>query len=1284
MDSKYYNLLGVSPNASKDEIKRAYRRLALKNHPDHGGDPAMMKLINEAKEVLIDGKELQTADDDGDAWGDGSDDSDAEASTAPASSRAGGDHPSVMIGDGIAPSAPFRAHLASFEEMVSRPDFVFFDCRGVTFEAANALRPQVRARMDLLYSKLSEETLRRFIGRPTPRGLRHAFYRLEGLHTLFFSIPDADAKASALCAELQQTCGYDGASFVRAMEGAHSAVLCEAVRMFRERVGSAAEGFSAPFRAGLKIAEARAEVARRGAPAVPKLLATLQQDHAESENGALMGDFMEDALAASLTSPILHALHAVGLYFQLASLSRGFKYTDALFDPPDSDRGPIGADTGVNLCFQSRRGIFLRPIPALVAFRRISRAISRRLAAGELSNVEAAFCFIDAAQPAPTRESTLSCLLAAAHLLVKEVRQLCANDRPRSAAAVDALLALVLQNVWGNVLFDAAPTLELPIMVSALSLSVASASAIATAAERLGDHRAPTCPSSSSSYSAVGFFRGLFGSRSTVQRPEQSLAVSSSEVAREETLRVLEEPLRVTRALEELASDPDRLAQAQMKATCMKASLERVVEVSVLWPVSPVRMVEPFSGICREVMLLGPALTKYLHSVAGPLTQTGGTLEGPVAASVTPWGCERLRGLYTLWQGQWSGWISSPDSEEKEKELRGLLMEEVVRRKGERFSRIEDLMENLHSASEGVSDSDRFVVVGADLDSGRFETLPGGSLTAQELQEIRSSCYVGLFFSLDQPSNAETQDGAPFHMHHHPFQECRSMPFKTADSSVMRALLHADYILKMLTTGVEVDERAPFSFRTPEGSWETVSRLPQPLLNYLREPLEAENRPSGVAHRFWVEAGPVPIEIDGSSVRVGEPLISVRKQLLKKQADGTLTDASECPEDDDDTPEAEFARRFSLVYDQVAEVFPVFKKLVEIAKASAVARLWSSVATGLRKEVDESRERGVGEAERRKAREVLAHLRGQVTEWPLATSSNVEYHLGEALRKQGLSLYSNFAPGVLSGARRDIRSQLEAAEGRLVTQLIEALGSSGYVACRSDVISWLNRRQAPSRVVDGVAEGIFRIVQTKKTEHLVRLRLVGVHPLLLGADGSPAGSPHVWVDGWVPSVASCFRRRKVYGGISLLKGFVVNGGGGTGGGAGGGSGGGPVGLRCDSKIAQRAVDRLNPQRPVELMTQAGRSHGVPKDRIVEAAPGVVIKDASANAPDRYHRAGAAQIRESLQRGTLQFRNGSYEQFTLPGKLDGKFGRFEVGITHNKTPQGSQVTHTRFKEAEFKK
>ena len=58
----YYSILGISKTADKQEIKKAYRKLAGRHHPDKGGDAEQFKKITEAYEVLSDDTKRQQYD----------------------------------------------------------------------------------------------------------------------------------------------------------------------------------------------------------------------------------------------------------------------------------------------------------------------------------------------------------------------------------------------------------------------------------------------------------------------------------------------------------------------------------------------------------------------------------------------------------------------------------------------------------------------------------------------------------------------------------------------------------------------------------------------------------------------------------------------------------------------------------------------------------------------------------------------------------------------------------------------------------------------------------------------------------------------------------------------------------------------------------------------------------------------------------------------------------------------------------------------------------------------
>ncbi|KAJ5080478.1 DNAj-like-2 isoform a-related [Anaeramoeba ignava] len=62
-ETEYYDILEISPSATQDEIRKAYRKLALKYHPDRNPDGTeQFKKIGEAYEVLSDPEKRETYD----------------------------------------------------------------------------------------------------------------------------------------------------------------------------------------------------------------------------------------------------------------------------------------------------------------------------------------------------------------------------------------------------------------------------------------------------------------------------------------------------------------------------------------------------------------------------------------------------------------------------------------------------------------------------------------------------------------------------------------------------------------------------------------------------------------------------------------------------------------------------------------------------------------------------------------------------------------------------------------------------------------------------------------------------------------------------------------------------------------------------------------------------------------------------------------------------------------------------------------------------------------------
>src|SRR2546425_3566973 len=88
----YYEILQVSPDAEREVIEAAYRRLARKYHPDVNRDPTAgerMQRLNEAFEVLSDPHQRAEYDSARDKFGDTSSNEDQGTGRAPGPPKQG-------------------------------------------------------------------------------------------------------------------------------------------------------------------------------------------------------------------------------------------------------------------------------------------------------------------------------------------------------------------------------------------------------------------------------------------------------------------------------------------------------------------------------------------------------------------------------------------------------------------------------------------------------------------------------------------------------------------------------------------------------------------------------------------------------------------------------------------------------------------------------------------------------------------------------------------------------------------------------------------------------------------------------------------------------------------------------------------------------------------------------------------------------------------------------------------------------------------------------------------
>lgn len=334
-----------------------------------------------------------------------------------------------------------------------------------------------------------------------------------------------------------------------------------------------------------------------------------------------------------------------------------------------------------------------------------------------------------------------------------------------------------------------------------------------------------------------------------------------------------------------------------------------------------------------------------------------------------------IEASYYLMEGSWNGW-----NDDDFDETRLASMIQMLCSKAWNIEMVEELMK----PSFLPRDEQGFIKTGDLTFNEKFKSFSKihgfvynqnqGTLeliTSSDTTKLFTDCdVVDIFkgidsslFTLDQPDGEHA---------HHPFQHMKYYPQSLKGTDALATLLMTDYILKCVTTGKECSASIPFSTRdTSEGF---MAHIPEPIKKdltpvHMNKHGIAQNL-ENTAHRFWIEAGEIGIEEevkdDEITILFKDPKMYVKKNVLEKNDDGIYIDEIVNPNalatlDDleklkqrDNSPEAAFARNFTKHYDEISLHLPVFARLRELCKLQAVLKILKGLKGSYEKKITES------------------------------------------------------------------------------------------------------------------------------------------------------------------------------------------------------------------------------------------------------------------------------------------------------------------------------------------
>ena len=302
---------------------------------------------------------------------------------------------------------------------------------------------------------------------------------------------------------------------------------------------------------------------------------------------------------------------------------------------------------------------------------------------------------------------------------------------------------------------------------------------------------------------------------------------------------------------------------------------------------------------------------------------------------------------YYLLEGVWDGWIEDQNFElTRQNSMKSLLAnrnwtisnverllnDRVIPRTSDGWLRTERAPLNLsgrklYNKVDGISFNYRTGEVKFLFVPHQYPG-PMALFDSDDITDVFTKGLTNTIISLDQPDQEFLS---------HPFQEMKYLPQGLLNTKYLITLLHTDYLLKFMTTGMEINSKWPFPMRL--GSEGFMQRLPQRLQELLK-PLQMRenffNR--GRIHRFWIEAGDPIYEcsVDEKTTeiiyRLSDVPMHIKQHLMKYDDEGKLVDDEQFDNEPDLSREVQFVKAFTNNYNEIGAYFPEFLRLKELAK----------------------------------------------------------------------------------------------------------------------------------------------------------------------------------------------------------------------------------------------------------------------------------------------------------------------------------------------------------------